>query len=64
MEKLKENKLELKKSQFYRYIDILEGYKLIKKSKWKKNKKGFGYNFLITKKGNKVLNFLSSYFEK
>ena len=59
---LKKNDLDLSKSQFYRYINILVEYRLASKSKWLKREENFGYSYIITQKGIDVLDFLSENF--
>ena len=59
---LKIHQVFIKKSQFYRYIDSLEEYNLIKIQKWIVNQKGRGYLYSITPKGKLVLKFIQDYF--
>lgn len=60
---LEENGIELRKSQFYRYIDTLESYELINITKWVKKNNFSGYTYEISSNGNQILHLLSEHFE-
>lgn len=59
LESLEENGLNIKKSQFYRYIYTLGEHDLIKISPWIKSAKGNGYSFRISESGRELLYFFS-----
>jgi len=59
---LNQEKDFIRKSQFYRYINSLERYNLIKINPWKRRNNGFGHTYEIKPEGKEVLDFLSKYF--
>ncbi len=61
---LNQTKVYIRKSQFYRYINTLERYNLIRINSWKRRADGFGRTYEINQKGKAVLQFLSKHFEK
>lgn len=58
-----ESGIKCKKSQFYRYIDSLQKYNLIKVKSWIKDNNSSGYLYQITEDGTSLLKILSKLFE-
>lgn len=63
MRKIAESGIKLKKSQFYRYIDSLKKYDLIRGESWIKEKNSSGHVYQITEDGKYLLRVLSKLFE-
>jgi len=60
---VEENGMEIKKSQFYRYLNSLREYKLIETQGWKRERKFSGYTYKITDDGIHFLRISSELFE-
>ncbi|MHA1296287.1 MAG: hypothetical protein ACTSRH_08100 [Promethearchaeota archaeon] len=54
---LKEKNVGIKGGHFYRYLESLETYELIKKTGWIDEGARRGYCYIITDKGKKLLDF-------
>lgn len=64
LKELHESNIQIKKSQFYRYIDSLEKNNLIKVNSWVKKSSKIGCSYEITLQGIRVFDFLSLHFKK